>query len=170
MEHPILDGERVTLRALTEADLPHLLAILQQPVVAEWWPGYDMGRLRADTLGTPATRSLAIELAGDFVGLIMYSEETDPYYKSAGIDIALGASCLGKGLGTDALRTLARHLFGARGHHRLTIDPAVANERAIAVYRKVGFQPVGVMRAYEMGADGTFHDNLLMDMLSGELR
>ena len=37
-------------------------------------------------------------------------------------------------------------------------------------YRKVGFRDVGVMRAYEKGADGTFHDSLLMDMLAEDLR
>jgi aminoglycoside 6'-N-acetyltransferase len=99
----------------------------------------------------------------------MYSEVPDPYYRSAGIDITLDVSCVGQGLGADTLRTLARYLLTERGHHRLTIDPALANERAIAAYLKVGFRPVGVMRAYEKGTDGTFHDNLLMDMLEGEL-
>ena len=169
--HRILHGERITLRALTEADLPRLLEILLQPGVTEWWPGYDMERLRSDTFGDPEeTTSLAVELDGDFVGLVMYSEERDPYYKHAGIDIALDITCVGKGLGTDVLRTVARHLFEERGHHRLSIDPALANERAIGAYKKVGFKPVGVMRSYEKGADGTFHDNLLMDMLEGELR
>jgi aminoglycoside 6'-N-acetyltransferase len=77
---------------------------------------------------------------------------------------------VGKGLGSDTLRTLARYLFEDRGHHRLTIDPALTNERAIGAYKKVGFKPIGIAREYEMGADGTFHDNLLMDMLVGELR
>jgi aminoglycoside 6'-N-acetyltransferase len=171
MTHPVLHGERVTLRALRESDLPALLAILQQPGVAEWWPGYDLERLRDDTFGSPETTSLAIELADDggFVGLVMYTEQTDSYYKAAGIDIALDASCTGQGLGTDTLRAVARYLFDERGHHRLTIDPAVANERAIAAYAKVGFKPIGVMREHEKGADGTFHDNLAMDMLAGEL-
>ena len=40
---------------------------------------------------------------------------------------------------------------------------------AIATYRRVGFRPVGIMRRYERGPDGTFHDGLLMDMLEGEL-
>jgi aminoglycoside 6'-N-acetyltransferase len=158
------------MRALTEADLPRLLEILLQPGVSEWWPCYDMARLRADTFETPGTTALAIELGGEFVGMVMYSEETDPFYKSASIDIALDITCVGQGLGSDTLRTVARHLFEARGHHRLSIDPALANERAIGAYKKVGFKPVGVMRSYEKGADGTFHDNLLMDMLADELR
>lgn len=170
MTHSVLQGDRVTLRPLAEADLPRLLEVLQQPGVREWWPEYDMARLRADAFETPDVTSLAIEFSGEFVGLIMYTEQPDPYYKSAGIDITLDVEHLGQGLGSDAMRTLARHLFDERGHHRLTIDPAVANERAIGAYRKVGFKPVGIMREYERGAGGTWHDNLFMDMLSGELR
>jgi aminoglycoside 6'-N-acetyltransferase len=90
-------------------------------------------------------------------------------YRHAAIDIALHPDFAGRGLGPDAVRTLARHLFSERGHHRLTIDPAVDNVRAIAAYRRVGFQPVGVMRRYERGPDGTWHDGLLMDLLAGEL-
>ena len=41
--------------------------------------------------------------------------------------------------------------------------------RAIRAYGKVGFRPVGAMRRYERGPDGTFHDGLLMDLLADEL-
>ncbi len=64
---------------------------------------------------------------------------------------------------------MARHLFGQRGHHRLTIDPAAHNQRAIRSYQRVGFRPVGVMRRYERGADGSWHDGLLMDLLPEDL-
>jgi aminoglycoside 6'-N-acetyltransferase len=33
----------------------------------------------------------------------------------------------------------------------------------------VGFRRVGVLREYERGPDGMWHDGLLMDMLTGEL-
>ena len=52
---------------------------------------------------------------------------------------------------------------------RITIDPAAHNARAIRCYEKVGFRPVGIMRKYERGHDGTFHDALLMDMLAEDL-
>ena len=88
---------------------------------------------------------------------------------SAGIDIFLSSRPQGRGIGTDAVRTLARYLIDVRGHHRLTIDPAASNTRAIRTYEKVGFKPVGVMRQYERGVNGTYHDGLLMDLLRGEL-
>ena len=65
---------------------------------------------------------------------------------------------------------LARYLIDVRGHHRLTIDPAASNARAIRSYESIGFRRVGVMRAYERGPDGTWHDGLLLDLLAGELR
>ena len=76
----------------------------------------------------------------------------------------------GAGHGSAALRMAARWLIEDCGHHRLIIDPAAANERAIAVYASIGFRPVGIMRGYERGADMAWHDSLLMDMLAGELR
>ena len=72
-------------------------------------------------------------------------------------------------MGTEAVELLARYLFFECGHHRITIDPAAHNERAIRSYAKVGFRPVGVMRQYERGPGGQFHDGLLMDLLRGEL-
>jgi len=75
----------------------------------------------------------------------------------------------GHGLGSDAVRTLARDLIVDRGHHRLVIDPAADTAAAIRCYAKVGFKPVGVMRRYERGLDGAWHDGLLMDLLAEEL-
>jgi aminoglycoside 6'-N-acetyltransferase len=85
------------------------------------------------------------------------------------MDIFLAPDRHGQGLGTDALRTLARHLIDDRGHHRLVIDPAVANTRAIGAYEKLGFRPVGVMRQVERSPDGEWRDALLMDLLADEL-
>ena len=76
----------------------------------------------------------------------------------------------GAGLGAEAVRTLARHLIADRGHHRLTIDPAAANDRAIRAYERVGFRAVGLTRRYERGPDGAWRDGLLMDLLAEELR
>ena len=90
-------------------------------------------------------------------------------YRHGAIDLALHPDRHGRGLGADTVRTVARWLFEERGHHRITIDPAAANHTAIRSYERVGFRPVGVMRRYERGGDGTWHDGLLMDLVQGEL-
>lgn len=169
---PVLTGHRITLRAVEPDDVPKLRAFLRHPSVAEWWglvrPEVDVADdwLDADDDTTVWT----IEVDGEVAGSIQAAEEDDPDYRHAGIDLFLGSAYQGRGLGSDAIRTVARYLLDERGHHRLTIDPSAANERAIQAYRAVGFAPVGIMRRYERGPDGTFHDGLLMDLLRDELR
>jgi aminoglycoside 6'-N-acetyltransferase len=166
---PVLRGNRVTLRPLEPADVPRLAAILREPEVARWWGHHDEDRVRHDLLDDPDAVAFAIETEGELIGVVIYSEENDPDYRHAGIDIALTAARHRLGLGAEALRVLARYLFEVRGHHRLTIDPAAANERAIRCYERVGFRRVGVMRQYERSPGGTWHDGLLMDLLATEL-
>lgn len=91
-------------------------------------------------------------------------------YRHAGMDIFLTTSRHGRGLAAEAIRLLARYLFEQRGHHRLTIDPAADNVAAIRAYEKAGFRRVCIMRNYERGPDGVWHDGLLMDMLREEFR
>jgi aminoglycoside 6'-N-acetyltransferase len=168
---PTLRGERVVLRALGSDDREALVAVLSDPTVAEWWDSRGAEVSASELLADdPTVTVFAIEVDGEVAGSIQYAEELEPDYRHAGIDIFMSSRFQGRGLGTDSVRTMARYLLEVRGHHRLTIDPAAANARAIHVYENVGFKAVGVMRKYERSHDGTFHDGLLMDMLAGELR
>jgi aminoglycoside 6'-N-acetyltransferase len=166
---PVLDGEHVRLRPGERADASALHAILAEPTVACWWGEPEpAGAIAASLLGDDGVL-LVIEVDGHVEGGIQYFEETEPMYRHASIDIYLSGRCQGRGIGTEAVALLARYLIEQRGHHRLTIDPAAANHRAIRCYQKVGFRPVGILREYERGPDGTFHDGLLMDLLRDEL-
>ncbi|MEJ3658397.1 GNAT family protein [Actinomycetes bacterium KLBMP 9759] len=158
-------GQTVVLRPTTAAHVPTFLEILDHPDIAKWWGGYDLERVRRELLGP---HGYAIELAGEVVGLIIYREERDPDHRHAAMDLALHPDQHSQGLGCDAMRAMARFLF-ERGHHRVVIDPAVENERAIRSCRRAGFRPVGVMRSYERSADGVWHDALLMDLLEDDV-
>jgi aminoglycoside 6'-N-acetyltransferase len=166
---PRLAGDRVLLRPGTDADVRVLHEILTEESVAQWWgEPQSLAAIRADFRGEQGDQLLVIELDGAVVGGIQYSEEDEPMYRHAGIDIFLSSRARGRGVGTEAVSLLARFLIEERDHHRLVIDPAATNERAIRCYRRVGFRPVGIMRQYERGPDGTFHDGLLMDLLAAE--
>ena len=156
------------LRLMRPDDRTRIRAILAEPDVARWWAprGPDEA---ADGLFDDGEVVYAIVVNEAVVGAIEFSEENEPDYRHAGIDLFIDAEHQGRGLGRDAIRAMARYLFEERGHHRLTIDPAVANERAIRAYTKIGFRPVGIMRNYERGAGGAWHDGLLLDLLAGEL-
>jgi aminoglycoside 6'-N-acetyltransferase len=173
MSLPVLQGERVTLRQINDADLDALVAIMQSPGVREWWwDADDPDRMRAGFReDAESGGAFAIELDGELAGWLGFEEETDPGYLHASVDISLDPRFQAQGLGPDAIRTVIRWLADERGHHRFSIDPSARNERAIRAYESVGFRPVGVLRGYERDAGGPgFHDGLLMDLLIDELR
>ncbi|MEV6192156.1 GNAT family protein [Streptomyces sp. NPDC051920] len=166
----VLQGATVVLRPAVPEDVPALAAIRATPEVrARWRGGDDLAAEIAADLQDPDTRCLTVEDGRRIIGMIQWHAEEDPDYRHAGIDLFLDPAVHGRGLGTDAVRTLACHLIDVHGHHRLTIDPAADNAAAIRCYSKVGFRPVGIMRRYERGLDGSWHDGLLMDLLADEV-
>jgi aminoglycoside 6'-N-acetyltransferase len=156
----------LVLRPIVESDVAELRRIHSTPEVARWWDLPEDGFPWSDD---PDSTRLAIEVDGAVAGMVQYSEETEPKYRHAGIDVFLDPTLRGRGIGTEAVRRVVRILFEERGHHRLTIDPAAANAAAIRAYEKVGFRRVGVLRRYERDADGGgWHDGLLMELLADE--
>lgn len=160
---PALGGAHVTLRPTAADDVATLLAILSEPEVALWWR-----RTEWERVDEKDAVVFSIVLRGAVVGCIQYTEETDPDYRSAAVDVFVSAAVHGRGVGSDAMRTLIAWLIDVRRHHRFTVDPAVANARAVHVYEKLGFRPVGVLRRYERVEDGVWRDALLMELLAEE--
>ncbi|HXE44750.1 MAG TPA: GNAT family protein [Conexibacter sp.] len=168
-ELPTLRGARVTLRPLTESDVDALVVLLAHESVRRWWGTIEGPEALREDLRNDGS-AFAIEVDGAVAGWLAIAEENTPDYRHVALDIALGAEHQGRGLGPEALRVVVRWLVDERGHHRFTIDPALANARAIRAYEAVGFRPVGTMRRYERAPDGTWQDGLLMDLLAEELR
>ena len=164
-----LQGDLVRLRPLRGEDAPRLAEIGSQPEVARWWPDITVDELVAKAEGRDEVEAFAIEHEGELVGLGQIYEHSDPEFRHAGIDLFLDPRLHGRGLGRDSVRTLARWLVEERGHHRIVIDPAAANEKAIRCYEAVGFKPIGVLRRYWRDPDGVWRDGLLLDLLAEEL-
>jgi aminoglycoside 6'-N-acetyltransferase len=147
----------IALRPFQPEDEPALLAMLGEPEVARWWPVPDFQR----------EAGWIVEVAGEPSGWLEYHEEDYAWYPSVAFDIVLTSSLHGRGYGRRVLWLAIGH-FVAKGHHRFTIDPNVANKRAIRSYEAVGFERVGVMRAYERDPEGGFNDALLMELIVPE--
>ena len=166
----MLRGRLVSLEPLAEAHVGELRRILATPEVRAWW-GDEAGTPGWPFADDPEATRFAVLRDGSVVGMVQFAEETDPRYRHAWIDVFVDPAVHGRGIGRDAVGTVARHLVDDRAHHRLVIDPAADNEAAVRCYRAVGFRPVGVLRRYERDAEGPgFHDGLLMDLLIDELR
>jgi aminoglycoside 6'-N-acetyltransferase len=147
------DGD-LELRPFRPEDAPALEALLAEPEVKRWWPD---GYYERDS-------GWVVEVGGKLAGWVEYQEETYEWYPSVALDIALTTGLHGRGYGRRVLRLAIDH-FAAKGHHRFTIDPDVRNERAIRSYAAVGFEPVGVLRAYERNPGGGWNEGLLMDLI-----
>jgi aminoglycoside 6'-N-acetyltransferase len=161
---------QTTIRPILPEDAPALAAILAQPGVARWWGDFDQDRVERELIvGEPDLRVYAIEVEGRLVGAIQSTEESDTEFRHAGIDLFLDDDVQGQGVGPTAIRILARRLIEEDGHHRITIDPAAENQRAISAYEKVGFRRVGRLRRYQRMPDGTWVDGLLMELLADDL-
>jgi len=164
-----LVGEGLRLRPYDRADLQTLLRLVNDPAVSAWWGTYDEAALH-DELTDDRLTVWTILVEDSPAGVVQTMEEDEPDYRHVSLDIFLSAELHGRGLGAEALRTVLRHMFTERGHHRATIDPAVENARAIRSYERVGFRPVGIERRAERAPDGRRRDALLMDLLAEELR
>ena len=154
-------GDGVVLRPLRDDDEPVVSRILAEPEVSRWWLRQTWERIVED-----GTVSFAIVAGGELAGVIQYLEELDPDYHGAGVDLFVSDRFAGRRVGRRALQAVVDHLVRERGHHRITVDPAADNARAIHVYEALGFRRVGVMRAYERGVDGSWHDGLLMELVT----
>ena len=156
-----LRGAAVVLRPLAEEDAEALRAMRRTPEVETWWgPIEEDFPFRDD----PCATRFTIFHEGERAGMIQYGEENEPMYRHASIDIFVDPQRHGRGLCTDAVRTLLRHLTEDRGHHRVTIDPTVGNDAALGCYERAGFSRVGVMRRAERDwRTGEWRDAIFME-------
>jgi len=168
MTAPTLIGEHLRLRPSTRADLDAVSAIAAEPAVSEWWGEPSRTALEAELSGDePELTSLIVEVDGTIAGCIQFHEENEPDFRHAGIDLFLGSAWHGRGLGTETVALVVAYLIEQRGHHRITIDPAADNARAIRAYERAGFRAVGVMRRYQH-LRGAWRDGLLMELVVDE--
>jgi aminoglycoside 6'-N-acetyltransferase-1b/aminoglycoside 6'-N-acetyltransferase-2 len=151
----------VTLRPMTDDDIPMLHDWLARPHIARWWRGHEQrqatldetrAQYRAEVLAnervTPYIAMLgddAIGYAQSYVALASgdgwWEDETDPGVR--GIDQSLARpELLGKGLGTKLASALVELLFSDPGVTTIQTDPSPDNPRAIRCYEKAGFRKV----------------------------
>jgi len=139
-------------RAVEEADLDLLAQWIKQPHWAEWWgdPVKEIAEIR-EHMDSVSVEPLIVELDGQPIAYLQsydpHLEDDHPYadqpFGTVGVDLSIGpAELLNAGHGSAILAQFVEELF-EEGAARVIIDPSPDNARAVAAYRKAGFQPLG---------------------------
>lgn len=168
-----LNGDRVRLRELRDADLPKLVDWWRRPDVAVFndriqprpdRPVEDMFRHWSEN-GSAAAAGFCVEtLDGELVGHVaLWGAEVRN--RCATFGIMIGPEHQSKGLGSDATRLMVNYGFSELGLHRIELMVNAENDRAIAAYRRAGFEQEGLFRA-KLFYGGRFHDQVFMAALS----
>jgi len=110
-----------------------------------------------------------IEHDGRPIGFANY-RDFHPKGKSANVGIGIGEPDLwGKRLGRDALEALLRYLLDDLGLHRVGLSVVGFNDRAIWMYKAVGFEVEGIERD-GVGTEGGYVDDVKMGMVKDRPR
>ena len=159
------------------ADVPHLVRWGSDPEFRHWQWGREPGRFDEasarswiERMSHPGESACwVIEHEGTAVGFANYRDH-DPKSKSAEIGIGIGEPALwGKHLGREALELEVRYLFDELDLHRIGLSVVSFNDRAIWMYKKVGFEVEGIERD-GVGREHGFVDDVKMGLVNGRSR
>jgi RimJ/RimL family protein N-acetyltransferase len=173
---PPLEGRLVRLRAYERVDADTMNELFSDPDVLQGIGSVRFPQAIAGfkefldgVRGSRTTSAFAIETLSERTpvggcGL----EDIQPSVRTASLGVWLGKPYWGRGLGTDATRTLCRFGFRYMNLHRIELNVFAWNVAAVRAYEKVGFTVEGTRR--HSGFLGGVHtDSYLMGLLDEEL-
>ena len=174
---PPLEDELIALRGWRTSDAPDITRMFQDPDALEWTRApapYREGDARQWLASLPAQmrRGDALPLAvtdasdGSLLGSIELRMQAEG---RAELGYVIAAWARGRGVGTRALRLVARYGFDVLGLERLEALVQPGNEASQALAARVGFEREGVLRAHSL-VRGERKDMVMMSLLRGELR
>ncbi|RLZ02364.1 GNAT family N-acetyltransferase [Kocuria tytonicola] len=175
--HRALQGEKVRFRELRADDLPDLV---------QWWRNPEMALFQS-LMVTPQPedtvadmfRSWSTNTGAGGVGFSVVDSATDELIghvtlygaslpaRAATLAVLIAPDHVDRGYGTDAVRLLTKFGFQEMGLHRIELRVFAYNERARAVYRKLGHVEEGTRRDIAFHG-GEFHDEVIMAVLAEE--
>jgi RimJ/RimL family protein N-acetyltransferase len=149
---PLSDGV-VALRAYTDADVPALVEICQDPEIPRWTlvpspygeveaRDFMLRVAEGHATGTRVTFAIA---AADEPAALQGSvglQAIDWDVRAADVGYMLGSRARGRGLATRAVELVAGWAFGTLGLERLELRTIAENAASRAVAERAGFTPV----------------------------
>lgn len=176
---PTIEGRRVRLRPSSESDVVERARIGRVPEINRSFGG---SLTRPQPLSVDEARVALTRFRDDGVSWTVATLDEDRFIGTTRLDridvdnraanFAIGIvdpDYLGRGLGTEATMLVLRFGFEELGLHRIGLTVLADNLRAIAAYRKCGFEVEGRLRQ-TLWRDGAWHDDLVMAVLEPDFR
>ncbi|AVR00352.1 hypothetical protein OBCHQ24_15525 [Oceanobacillus iheyensis] len=168
-------GELVNIRALDRTDSKTILDWVNNPEL-KYLTGtvYPISEIEHEKwfenkLMEKVNKAFGIEDKNtrDLIGVIGFTN-TDLINRSTELYVYIGDNNYwGKGLGTDAVKSIVKFTFDELNLHRISLVVFSYNTRAIKAYEKVGFIKEGIMRDGVYKA-GKYHDKVIMAIIKEE--
>lgn len=167
-----------TLHLPAPADAPALFALVDanRATLAPWLPWVDATRSAADSLAFIEASLAARQQGSQYDWLIRVDGQlagvcgvhsVSAANRRACVGYWLGQAFVGQGVLQAALAQLCAQAFGPLQLQRLVIDPALANQRSVAVAERAGFRFEGVLRQH-LWLQGQAHDAACYSLLAIE--
>jgi ribosomal-protein-alanine N-acetyltransferase len=171
----VLAGEGCRLRPYRLTDAEALQAVADDPEVARWMTAMfpypythaDAEAWIALAAADAPPKHFVIEAGGAFAGAVGIVPQAGEHAGCAVFGYWLGRRFWGRGLATDAARTVAAYaLSEARGLRRLEATVFAPNAASARLLEKSGFQLEGRRHAAYVQRDGSVCDGLLYGRLA----
>ena len=169
---PVINGERLSLRPITDADTDDVVRWRSDPEVRRFFlyrgpftPEIHRAWLRDKVAAGKVIQYVIVERdSGRNVGSV-YFRDVDPDNESAEYGIFIGeASARRRGIGTETAKLFTDFGLNVLHLHRISLKVLGGNEIARRSYEKAGFRTEGVFRDY-VKLDGVFTDVVFMAKL-----
>lgn len=169
---PPLRTARLVLRRPIPTDIADRLALGRDPEIYRNL-GADTRNLKSITdeqakawVDNIASHPAAwvIEHQGRAIGEILIDNFVEADQRAGLIIGVLDPTCLGKGLGTEAIKAVAEFCFDVLGLHKLSMRVLSFNNRAIRAYERVGFVREGLERESAF-IGGVWYDDVIVGLL-----
>ncbi|MFI6033191.1 GNAT family N-acetyltransferase [Streptomyces sp. NPDC051315] len=125
---------RLRIRAATEEDLPHIVALDAEAFPADPYPYFVLRQL----LASFPDFVLVVEDGGNLGGYVL---STPPNASRSWIlSLGIAPDLRGQGLGRQLMTQILGRL-GTEGVHSVSLSVEPGNDSAVALYRSLGFVP-----------------------------
>jgi ribosomal-protein-alanine N-acetyltransferase len=176
---PVLETERLELRALTDADVDALVVIHSDPETMRYWSGPPMvARSEAEAMVERAEAAFAAKTSirwglvlrdsGELVGAANL-HSLDEQSRRGEIGYVLGRSHWGHGYNNEALTRILDFGFDDLGLHRVEAELDPRNEASARAVERLGFVREGLLRERWI-VEGEISDSLMVGLLRSEWR